>query len=103
MLSLALVVLVFYILIQKRQTSYLHTYVLSFAQTLYWLTFFAWQTGRNTSFFVGFRYSMLKFFPNFFAMDFAVGLSSNALFTSFMGDNVMIKNCGEYFSLWLLV
>lgn len=63
-----LVLEVLYIMIQRRQSVYALGVAVTFVQTLYWLTFFEWQAGLNSRFFNGFRYSLLKFFPNFFTL-----------------------------------
>jgi hypothetical protein len=81
-------------------------YVITFMQVLYWLAFYPRGNGSATSFLVGFRFAHLKFFPNFFMPVIPAGYRgtySAAPFLDLTFDNLLLRNAGETFSLWILM
>ena len=96
----------YYTVIQRRQLIYPLMYVVTFMQTLYWLSFYVRGPGNALSFLVGFRFMHLKFFPNILMYAIPagyVGYASNDRFINLTIDSILIRNAGESLTLWAVV
>jgi hypothetical protein len=105
-LSLAVLFVAVYSTVQRRQSIYPLMPLASFTQVLFWLAFVESQPGHGTSFLVGFRFALIKFFPNFFMAqvpDSLTDLISGPRFQALTVDSNMVRNAGETYSLWLIL